>query len=103
MQALTSSFPSSTRGHNRAQLDNIIFYSGSASAKTCEITPIDTDECSDVDMIFAEASHQECVAAIEQVDPGGGFDITGGGEPCSQWPQSGLPSNALDVRHSECD
>ena len=103
MQALTSSFPSSTRGHNRAQLDNIIFYSGPASANPREITPIDTDEWSDVDMIFAEASQQEWVAATEQLDPAGGFDIMGEGEPCSQCPQSGLPSNALEIRHPECD
>ena len=103
MQALTSSFPSSTLGHNRAQLDNIIFYSGPASAKTREITPIDADEWSDVDMIFAEASQQECALATEQLDPAGGFDIMGEGEPCSQCPQSGLPSNALEIRHPECN
>jgi hypothetical protein len=85
MQALTSSFPSSTRGRYRAQLDNIIFYSGPASAKTREFTPIDADEWPDVDMIFAEASQHEWVAATEHLGPLGGFDITGEGEPRSQF------------------
>ena len=103
MQALTSSFPSSTRGHNRVQLDSIIFYSGPASTKFRETTPIDADEWSDVEMIIAEASQQEWVAATAQLGPAGGFDIMGKGEPCSQCPQSGLPSNALAVRHSGCN
>jgi hypothetical protein len=99
MQALTSSFPSSTRSHNGVQLDNIIFYSGPASAKTRETTPIDADEWSDIDMIFAE----EWVATTEQLDPTGGFDITREGERYSQFLHSGLPSNVLVIRHPECN
>ena len=52
MQALTFSFPSSTRSHNGVQLDSIIFYSGPASMETRETTPIDADEWPDVGVIF---------------------------------------------------
>ena len=54
-------------------------------------------------MIFAEASQQEWVAATEQLDLAGSFDIMGEGEPRSQCPQNGLPSNALEIRHPECN
>jgi hypothetical protein len=81
MQALTSTFPSSTRGHNGVQLDNIIFYSGPASTKTREPSPIDADEWPDVDMIFAETPrHELTVATTEQFYPASSFDITGEGE-----------------------
>ena len=103
MQALTSSFPSSTRSHNGVQLDSIIFYSGPASMKTRATAPIHADEWSDVDMIFAEASQHEWVATTEQLDPTGGFDITSEGERYSQCLPSGLPSNALGIRHPACN
>ena len=97
MQALTSSFPSSNRSRNGVQLDNIIFYSGPASTKTRGTTPIDADEWPDVDMIFAEVSQQELVAATEPLDPPRGFNIQGEGEPCPQLLHRGLPSNTRGV------
>jgi hypothetical protein len=96
METMTSSFPSSTRGQNSVQLDKIIFYSGPASTKTREITPTDADEWPDIDMVFAEDAQQHWAAGTEWWDAAGGFDITGEGEPCSQCPPSGLPSNARD-------
>ena len=81
MEALTSSFPSTTRGHHRAQLDDIIFYYGSASAKTRETGSTEDDEWPDIDMMFVEATQHERVAATEHVDLIGGFDIMGEGEP----------------------
>jgi hypothetical protein len=96
METMTYSFPSSARGQNGVQLDSIIFYSGPASAKTREITPTDADEGPDIDMVFAEDAQQEWAASTEWWDPAGGFDITGEGEPCSQCPPCGLPSNARD-------
>ena len=101
MQALTSSFPSSNHSYNGVQLDNIIFYSGPASAKTRETTPINADEWPDVDMIFAEALRHELVAATEHLDPARSFNIKGEGEPCSQFLHSGLPSNTREIRHPE--
>ena len=80
MQVLTSPFPSSNRSHDGVQLENIIFYSGPASVKTREITPVNADEWPEVDTTFAEASQRERVAAIVRLGPAGGFDITGGGE-----------------------
>jgi hypothetical protein len=99
MRALTSSFPSSTRDHDRAQLDNIIFYSGPTSAKPRRTTSTDSDEWTDIDMIFAGSSPYERVATIEHLDLTDGMEIVGEGEPCVQYRQSGLPSNALDTRY----
>lgn len=50
METMTSAFPLSTPSHNNVRLDNIIFYPGPASAKPREITPIDIDEWTDIDM-----------------------------------------------------
>ena len=94
METMTSSFPLSTRGENDVQLDRVIFYSGPKSAKTRKSPPSDADQWLDVDVILAEAAQQKWVAGIEGSDPAGGFDIIGEGEPCSQCPHGGLPSNA---------
>jgi hypothetical protein len=102
METMTSAFPSSICGHNRAQLDNIIFYSGPASKKTRDTASTDADEGPDIDMVFAEDAQQEWAAGTEWWDPAGGFDITGEGEPYSQCSRSGLPSNARELRHPEC-
>jgi hypothetical protein len=87
METMTSSFPSSARGQTRAQLDKIIFYSGPASANTREIMPTDIDEGPDIDMVFAEDTQQEWAAGTGWLDPTGSLDITGEGEPCTQWPR----------------
>jgi hypothetical protein len=67
---LTSSFPSTTRGHNRAQLDSIIFYSGPASAKTRETASTENDEWLETNMIFADSAQHALL------DAAGGLDIT---------------------------
>ena len=103
MQALTSSFPLSTRGHNGVQLNNIIFYSGPAFAKMRETTLMDTDEWSNVEMIFADASQQEWAAATKQLELNGGFNIINEDEPCSQCLYSDLPFNVLVFRLLECN
>jgi hypothetical protein len=102
MQALTSSFPSSTRDHNSARLDNIIFYSGPTSAKPRWTTPTDNDDWTDIDMILATSSPYERVATIEHLDLTDGIEIVDKGEPCSPFLYCGLPSNALD-RETKCN
>ena len=105
METMTSAFPSSTPSFNIAQFDNIIFYSGPASAKTREVTRIDPDEWPDIDMILAEDVQQEWAAVdgTQRLDPACGFGITGEGEPYSERSHSGLPSNARGFRHSACN
>ena len=102
MEALTSSFTSSNRGHNGVQLDNIIFYSGPASVKTHETTPIDADEWFDGEVIFADASQQVRAADTEQLDVAGGSNIMNEGKPCCRCLYGDLPSNVLATRHPEC-
>lgn len=82
MQAPTSTFPSSTRGLDHAQLDNIIFYSGPAAAKPRRNTPTDGDEWTDIDTIFAGPSPYVRMATIEHLDLTGGMETVSDGEPC---------------------
>ena len=105
MEPMTSAFPSNTPSHNSVKLDNIIFYSGPASAKTREVTPIDTEDWSDVDEVVAGAAQQGWVAATgaRQLDPASCFQTTGEGEHYSQRSHSGSPSNVQDIRHPECN
>jgi hypothetical protein len=81
IEAMTSAFPSTARGHYGVQLDRIIFYSGPAPKETRRITRTDDDECPDVDMIFTDAAQQKSVATTERLNAAGGLDITGEGEP----------------------
>ena len=102
METMTSSFPSSARNHTRAQIDNIIFYTGPASAMTREPLSTNADKWPDIDMIFAEAAQQEWTPSIERLDPTGGIDITSKGEFWSWCLYSGLPFNTREIRHLEC-
>ena len=82
MERMTSAFPASTPSRNSVKLDSIIFYSGPTSAKSREITPITTDDWSDVDMISTGAAQQEWAAATDAhpLDPADRFGTTGEGE-----------------------
>ena len=81
METLTSTFPSTTRGHNRAQLDSIIFYSGPESAKTRKTQyPENDEEWLEISTIFAESTQHESMATTEWLKAAGGLDVTSKGK-----------------------
>lgn len=88
---MTCSFPSSTR----AQLDNIIFYAGPPSKKSCELASTNADEWSDIDEILAQATREERATGIEDFDFATGFDGTGEGELSLRLLCTGTPSTRL--------
>lgn len=86
MQALTSSFPSSSGVRNNVQLDDMIFYSGPEPTKPCKATASDASESSGFETMFTDTLCLEWPAAIEHVEVDGALDAMIEGEHCIEYP-----------------
>ena len=80
MEAMTCSFSSKTR----AQVDDIIFYTGPPTKKSCELASTDANEWPDVDEIIAQTAQEGWTTGIEDFDFVTRFDSTGEGKLCLQ-------------------